>query len=391
MILDFDETITKVYRTTLKKMRKALNILHVERKFPGNTETFIVNQINALPDDEHSVFTIDFLNALPSIAEVYHPPKLPFLSDKFLRKKQISYFKNQFPHIKPDILHAHFITDACVFHRVTKNLNTPKICSCYGYDVSVIPVKFKYFYKYFYQLVIEEYDLFLAMTYEMKKDMIEMGFPESKVKVHYHGIDTQRFDANRKYKLLDGKMKILTVARLLKVKGHETVLRALAHIKKQAPHLKFHYDIVGDGILREVLIKMAHDLAITENISFHGHISDREHIKAMMQSANVFVHPSVLTKQNEKEGVPGAIVEAMASGLPVISTYHGGIPFIISDKKTGFLINEKDDRAMADHLINLYDDKLRRQVGKKAKRYAQESLDLHKKTDDLKQIYKSLI
>ncbi len=367
-----------------------MNVLHLERKFPGNTETFIVNQINALPKYNHSVFTVDFLNSLPSIAKVYHPPSIPFLSDKILRTKQITYFKNQLQNIKPDIVHAHFITDACVFHKVTKNLNIPKICSCYGYDVSVIPVKYKYYYKFFYKPIIEEYDLFLAMTDEMKNDMMSMGFPESKVRVHYHGIDTQRFAFNRNYELIQGKMKILTIASLFEVKGHETVLRSLAHIKNENPHLKFHYDIVGDGLLMKVLNQMAVDLAIAENVTFHGYLGQSGSMKTLMQNANVFVHPSVLTQQNDKEGIPGAIVEAMASGLPVISTYHGGIPFIICDKKTGFLIKERDDRTMAELLVSLYDDNLRKQVGERAKMYANEFLDLKKKAEDLKDIYKSL-
>ena len=368
-----------------------MNVLHLERKFPGNTETFIVNQINALPNYKHSVFTVDFLNSLPSIAKVYHPGSVPFLSDKILRNNQVTYFKEQLYTIKPDIVHAHFITDACVFREITKNLNIPKICSCYGYDVSVIPVKFKYFYKHFYKPVIEEYDLFLAMTEEMKNDLMNMGFPESKIKVHYHGIDTQKFDSIRNYELIEGEMKILTIASLLEVKGHETVLRALSLIKNENPHLKFHYDIVGGGKLKKTLTQMTYDLGIAENITFHGYLNHSDNMKSLIQHANVFVHPSVLTKQNDKEGIPGAIVEAMASGLPVISTYHGGIPFVINDKKTGFLIKEKDDRAIAELLIKLYDYDLRKEVGEQAKMYAREFLDLYKKARDLEEIYKSLI
>lgn len=368
-----------------------MKVLHLERKFPSNTETFIVNQINAMPKCEHSMFTIDFLDTLPSIAKVYNPPNIPFLADKFLRKKQVSYFKNQSSLIKPDLVHAHYITDASVFHKVTKNLNVPKICSCYGYDVSVVPVKFKYFYRYYYEPIIAEYDLFLAMTDEMKKDMLAMGFPENKIMVHYHGIDTKKFDSDRNYKLINGKMQILTIASLLEVKGHETVLRALGNLKNEAPHLKFHYDIVGEGILKETLAQLTRELGIAENITFHGYLNHSGGMKTLIQNANVFVHPSVLTKQNDKEGIPGAIVEAMASGLPVISTYHGGIPFVVHDKKTGFLIKEKDDRAMTTILVSLYEDNLREQIGRRAKKYAQENLDLYKKAVDLKEIYNSTI
>lgn len=369
-----------------------MNILHLERKFPGSTETFIVNQINMLPNYDHSVFTIDFVNELDSIARVYHPPKKNLLSAKVLLANEVAYFDKEIIHIKPDIIHGHFITDACVFRPVTKKINIPKVCSCYGYDVSVIPVKFKNFYKFFYKPIIAEYDLFLAMTYEMQKDLLEMGFPSEKVVVHYHGVDTQKFNLPRTYRADNSKLNILTVASLLEVKGHETVLRALAEAKAMQADFQFEYDVVGQGALKDSLQKLAKDLNISDFVKFHGAIRHGDKFKQLLKKADVFAHPSVTTKDNDKEGIPGAIVEAMASGLPVIGTNHGGIPFIVTNTKNGFLINERDYKEMAGIFYQLFSEpSIRKKIGLAAKEYALEHLDLNKKSKDLEKIYESLI
>lgn len=369
-----------------------MNILHLERKFPGSTETFIVNQINMLPQHEHSVFTIDFLNELNSIAKVYYPTKKNVLSAKVLLANQISFFSEHINQISPDIIHGHFITDACVFRPVTKKVKVPKVCSCYGYDVSVIPVKFKNFYKFFYKPIIAEYDLFLAMTDEMKKDLLEMGFPEEKVIVHYHGVDTKRFNLQRNYESDTTKLNVLTVASLLEVKGHETVLRALSEAKSKNENFQFEYDVVGQGELRESLQSLAINLGIDDFVNFHGAVKHGDTFKKLLEKADVFAHPSVTTKENDKEGIPGAIVEAMASGLPIISTEHGGIPFIVTNEKNGFLIKERDYKAMAQILGKLFSDpKIREKIGVAAKEHAREHLDLIRKSEDLQRIYESLI
>ena len=358
----------------------SLNILHLERKFPGSTETFIVNQINMLPQYQHAVFTVDFINQLESIATVYHPPQKNILAAKVLLANEISFFKKKLKKVKPDIIHGHFITDACVFRPVTKKVDIPKVCSCYGYDVSVIPVKFKNFYKFFYKPIIEEYDLFLAMTDEMKKDLLEMGFPENKVIVHYHGVDTKKFNFPRNYKTAISRLNVLTVASLLEVKGHETVLRALAEAKNHGEGFDFEYNVVGSGELLEHLTKLTKELGIADDVHFHGAVRHGDTFKKLLQNADVFAHPSITTKENDKEGIPGAIVEAMASGLPVIATEHGGIPFVVTDLKTGFLIKEHDFKAMTNIFCQLYlEPSMRERIGREAKEYASHHLDLIKK------------
>ncbi len=367
-------------------------ILHLERKFTSPTETFIVNQINALHTLEHSVFTIEHLNFLSANATILSPPRVTAISTKLLKRAHKNYFDTELEKMAPQIIHGHYITDSIFFHPITKNSNIPKICSCYGYDVSVIPRKYGFLAKYFYNKIFKEYDLFLAMTNEMKKDLIEIGCPESKIKVHYHGINTKLFEVERDYDLKEDTLNLLTIASLLPVKGHMSVLRALRQLSKNIPDLKIKYNIVGEGFHQREMEYFIKENGISDCIIFHGAEKHGPKFKEFLKQADIFIHPSITTKQNDKEGIPGAIVEAMASGLPVIATWHGGIPSVISDGTTGFLVKENDFDHIANEIVMLYKDmELRKTIGENAKNYAQKHLDLFEKAKDLEEIYNSVI
>ena len=369
-----------------------MKVLHLQRKFTSPTETFIVNQINAISVFESYVFTIKFLNFLAVKAKVFYPSRgFPF-STLFLSSLHKRFFLNEFETIAPSIIHSHYLTDATLFHPFTKRLKVPKLISCYGYDVSVISKKLGVFVKWYYRNIFKEYDLVLAMTDEMKKDLLGLGCPESKLRVHYHGIDTKKFDVARENRKMDDVYRFLTIASLYEVKGHLTVLKALVRFMADHPLIRIKYQIVGDGPNREALLDYINMNGLNEVVILHAAVRHGPEFNKYLKEAHVFLHPSITTKQNDKEGIPGAIVEAMASGLPVISTFHGGIPSVIKNGETGFLVAERDHNAIASKLSLLYNDgKLRRTIGENAKRHAVDNFDLYAKAEELEVIYSSLL
>lgn len=369
-----------------------MKILHIERKFIAPTETFIANQINALSGtNENYVFATQRFDNLAVVADIRVPPALRF-STKILRNSHKDFFVKEEKLISPDLIHAHFISDACLFHSFTKNLSIPKVCSCYGYDVTEVPKKFKYFYKHFYDKVIKEYDYFLAMSEDMKLDLLKIGVPESKIRIHYHGINTKNFNLNRDYRLTHDTINLLTVASLTEKKGHLTVLEALTKVKKNCPDLKFKYHMVGSGHLEKELKTFVNRNNLKDEVHFHGLVKHGAGLKELIQSADIFVHPSTTTRTNDKEGIPGALIEAMASGLPVISTYHAGIPEIIKTGVNGILIPEKDATLLANYVVELSKNPERRKLlGSAALNYANENLDFLMKAEALKEIYHTLI
>ena len=362
-------------------------ILHIERKFIAPTETFIANQINFQTKYKSIVYTASYLNNLNVNAEVFSPGFRSLLQTKILSQKNVKEFMQHYSMRKPRLLHGHFLTDAAFFHPFTKHLDIPKICSGYGYDVSSFPAKFFGLGKIFFKKIFKEYDTFLAMSNDMANDFVKLGCPEKKIIVHYYGTDTHFFDIERHYRRNED-FTILTIASLVPKKGHISVLQALSHLRTEHPEINFKYNIIGKGPLLQDLEKFVLNNNLQHNVHFYGLIKHGDDLLDILKKADVFIHPSVTDKSGNKEGIPGTIVEAMASGLPVIATYHAGIPEIITNNYDGLLIREKDVSAIKSLIFKLYSEpELRIKIGSNAKNTAVNKLDIRLKTRELEEIY----
>ncbi len=366
-------------------------ILHLEKRFTSPTETFITNQIDFLSNYKSIVFTINYLNNLKVNAEVFESPSKTWFSNKFLTKKQVDEFISIYNNQKPSLLHGHFLTDAAYFHPFSKRIDIPKVCSGYGYDVSNFPKRWFGLGKRYFNDLFKEYDAFTAMSNDMADDIIKLGCPKHKVIVHYHGINTLFFNIERVYEDKD-VFNILTIASLVPKKGHLTVLRALKLLKQRFPKVSFHYNIVGSGPLLEVIKKYTKENNLDQEVTFFGPVKHGIELLNIIETADIFVHPSMTATNGGKEGIPGAVVEAMASGLPVITTFHAGIPEIITDKKDGLLTNEGNSEEIADFIYQLFtSNALRTYLGTNAKHTALTKLDIRIKNEELTRIYDDLI
>lgn len=368
-------------------------ILHTERKFEPLIETFVANQINMLNDLSTTVFTVKANTNFEINANVYSSEDTSILSTKFLTKYSLTFFEDIIKQksLSPSLIHCHFLTDAIFFHPFTKKYYCPKVCSCYGYDVSEFPHKFGIIGRMYLRKAFREYDVFFAMSEDMRKDLIAIGCPPEKIQIHYHGINTQNFAIDRIYLKNKHHLNLLTVGRLDPKKGHLAVLKIIKMLKDTHPNYSLKYTIVGDGTSKSILEKYIFKNKLEHIVEFKGFIRHGPELKKILQDADIFIHLSTTTKTGDKEGIPGTIVEAMASGLPVISTYHAGIPSVIQNNLTGFLFNETDLEGVLNKIIDLHDYKLREYIGRNAQSYAKNHLDVSTKTRDLTNIYTELI
>ena len=149
--------------------------------------------------------------------------------------------------------------------------------------------------------------------------------------VHY-GIDPTRFAFRVRPE--NEPPTIACVARLLPYKGHSVLLRALAGA--EPPLAGARLELVGDGPMRDELEREAVRLGIGGRVWFHGSVAEPE-VAAVLAEADVFALPSIIAPDGDMEGIPNALIEAMAAGLPAISTYQSGVPELIEDGRTGFL------------------------------------------------------
>jgi len=226
-------------------------ILHLERKFTSPTETFIINQVNTLTKFKVIVGTIKNLNNFKCNKEVISVKNLSRFSKnaRYLSNKTLKDLYNNLSDYSIDLIHTHYLSDALYFYGLVKKFNVPKICSGYGYDISSFPRKYLGLMKHFYKLIFKQYDYFLAMSEDMKKDMMKLGCPESKIIIHYYGTDTTRFFYDRIYTDNYGlvPVKILTVGTVEPKKAQYLVVEALLRAMNKYSLINFEYHIVGDG------------------------------------------------------------------------------------------------------------------------------------------------
>ena len=183
-------------------------------------------------------------------------------------------------------------------------------------------------------------------------------------------------------------IQILTVARLVEKKGVEFGLRAIAQLVREFPNLS--YTIVGEGPLRADLAALARDLQIGRHVRFLG-AQARNTVAALMRESHVLLAPSITAQNEDEEGIPVALMEAMASGLPVVSTFHAGIPELVSHGFSGLLAPERDPEALAAHTRFLITHSNERQsMALGGRRTVEKEFDTDKLNVELLRIYQEL-
>jgi len=166
------------------------------------------------------------------------------------------------------------------------------------------------------------------------------------------GVDKQRFwkkDQESHQKIPDSRI-ILSVGRLVEKKGMKYLIMAMEEVVNTYPDAKLL--IGGDGPEKDNLIELCRELKLDENVKFLGYIPD-EKIPLIYSASDIFVLPSVETKHGDTEGLGVVLLEAMASGIPVIGSNIGGIPDIIEDRKTGLLVKSRDSHDIAEKILFL--------------------------------------
>jgi len=236
----------------------------------------------------------------------------------------------------------------------------------------------------------------IAMSPDMKQDLVKLGCSENKIIVHYFGCNTNQFNHMNRLRNKNSKPLIfLTIASLIEKKGHKNILCAIKHLKDRGKinESQTIFNFVGDGPLSEKLINLAKEMNIQNYIQFLGPIDYlTPRYLDTIENADVFIHPSIISHNGEKEGIPTSIIEAMASGLPIISTYHAGIPYVIDDSREGLLVQENDIEALAEAIYRLMvDPKLRASLGKNGQQKAVNELDITIGTTRLEEIYDTLL
>jgi glycosyltransferase involved in cell wall biosynthesis len=220
----------------------------------------------------------------------------------------------------------------------------------------------------------------------MERKLIELGAPPAKVKYNPYGVDCERFEGAAP---ANSPPLFLAVGRFTEKKAPKLTISAFAATLREYPAARLR--MIGDGPLLQESIEFASQLGVSDAIAFLG-AQSHEVVEAEMKSARCFVQHSVVAPSGDCEGTPVSILEAGASGLPVISTRHAGIPDVVVEGRTGFLVDERDVVGMAAHMIHLaQDSELAGQLGAAARNHIVDNFSRAKRINQLWEIIKSCI
>jgi phosphatidylinositol alpha-1,6-mannosyltransferase len=222
------------------------------------------------------------------------------------------------------------------------------------------------------RVVLRRAALCLANSSHTAERFARARVPAERIEVIYGGVRVERFAEPppqavelREQLDLTGKRVVLSVARLVRRKGHDCVLRALPRVAEAVPAVV--YLIVGDGPLREELRALAAELGVAEQVRFAG-AAPEELLPAYYHVCDVFVMPSRAVRGELVEGFGLAFLEASAAGKPVIGTRFGGIEDAVVDGVSGLLVEPEDPDALAEALMRtLTDEQLARRLGEQGR------------------------
>ena len=266
----------------------------------------------------------------------------------------------------------------------------PSIVSFHGADVMVDMNKPAY--RETTRQMLDAVKLVLVRSESLRSAVVDLGCDEQKIEVQRTGIPLEEFpfrERNFPTNDSEAEWRFVQAGRLIEKKGLPVTLHAFARFLKRYPNATL--TIAGEGPLLGHLQDLARELTIDNCVSFTGFIS-QEQLRDLYSGSHIFLHPSETGPDGNQEGIPNSMLEAMASGLPVFATEHGGIPEAIKHGVSGVLVPERDDQELAWALLNAIEDRhFLSQLARNGTEVVREKFDLRMQALRLEDVYLRLI
>ncbi len=366
-------------------------------QYPVGSETFIREQAGALTRYDPTIFARSWVGAgTPSSAT---PTVVIGGSDAGARGKALRTVyavtgasrlfgpASRLPRLA--LLHAHFAPDATYALRLARRLDVPLVSTFHGWDVTVRdewllrePSLTIAHYLVRRRALKRDGAAFIAVSDYIKSRLLDHGFPAERVVRLYIGVDIDKFvpvpgPSSERY--------ILSTARHRMQKGIDTLLRAFARVAPRFPDVALVQ--VGTGEETAALQRLAAELGVASRVRFLG-AQPHDAVLALTQRATVVALTSQTPPSGQQEALGLVLCEASACGVPVIGTRHGGIPEAVRDGETGYVADERDDRAIADALAAVLGDPVRAaDMGRRGRAFVAERFNLRTQTAALESLY----
>lgn len=281
-----------------------------------------------------------------------------------------------------DVVHAHGYKADVYLSFLLRRLRTPVVSTCHTWYDNDIFVRL---YGALDRLALRRFAGVVAVSSEVERRLLHAGVPRHRVRLIRNGIDLDPFDRRRHptsgERDASSGLTVGLVGRLSREKGIDLFLRAAASVLVQMPSTRFV--VVGDGPDRAALEQLIGELGIGHRASLLGR---REDMPSVYASLDVMVSAS------RQEGLPVALLEGMASGLPLVATAVGAVPSVIREGQTGILIPPENAELLASSILELLRDApMRQRFGAAARTLIEDEFSADRMTSEYLHLYEEVV
>lgn len=295
------------------------------------------------------------------------------------------YFEGRVRQASCRLIHLQSAAEARYGLRLRARTRLPLVTSFDGSEAAWLPRR----RPHAYDRLFAEGELFLACSESTRKRLLGLGCPDERLRVHHPGIDLGLVRFVERAPEEGGAVNILLVGQLVERKGLAYALQAFANVHRYQRRATL--TIIGDGPERRTLEALLRELSLGQAVRVLG-AQPHDVVLAEMQRAHLYVQPSVTTADGDEEGIPTALIEAMASGLPVVATWHAGIPEIVADGRSGYLVSERNSHALAERLRHLAEHPEKWEAfGRAGRAIVEERFNLRRQAARLEEYYDEVI
>jgi glycosyltransferase involved in cell wall biosynthesis len=292
--------------------------------------------------------------------------------------------------LDPDAVHAQFGPNGVLIAPVAEALEIPLVVTFHGYDISILPRQEKVRRRY--RTLFDSADALIGVSSHNSSRLQELGAPDEKVHTVHNGSQLDQFTYSDPATRFDGRtVRLLHVGRLVEKKGPVELVNAFSLARESGTgQVDLHLTIAGDGPMREPMLRRIDELDLKEEIDYVGSVPHEE-VRRLMQRSHLYTQHCKTASNGDIEGQGVTFIEAQASGLPVVATRSGGVPSVVVDGKTGYLVPEEDVEAMAGRIAHLAQQPEKWEtMGRAGREYVEEHFDLSKQVRKLTRLYETI-
>lgn len=349
------------------------------------SETFVRNHVEFLKpvitvnDGWYPMAVSDGTRVFPKILDIGFGVLIKKTLPKLYHKLFTHYFSNLLLRNKIDSVMAEYGPMAVSVNDSCEKLNIPLIVHFHGFDVFADITRKQYLKKYV--KVFETAKVLIAVSNDMRNELIKLGASPAKTVFIPCGVNATLFHGANP---LNAETVFISVGRFTAKKAPHLTIKAFDIVLKQLPNAKLI--LIGDGELFNQSKDLAKQLGIENAIDFKG-VLPPDKIAEELRNAKIYVQHSMFAPNGDSEGLPGTVLEASVSELPVVSTKHAGIKDAVQNGITGYLVDEGDYVKMAEYMIKLaLDSEQAQEMGKRGRQFVLDNFTIEITTTKIKRL-----